>query len=103
VAVVEPPPARVRPVDPRPAAAPPANPAPPPVSVPATPIAAPPVVRTFTPTPEPSVAAPQETWEVVVGTNWLNKIGVVVFIIGVALLVGYSMVHVGPLGRVAIG
>ena len=26
-------------------------------------------------------------WEVVVGTSWLNKIGVLVFVIGVALLV----------------
>jgi hypothetical protein len=42
-------------------------------------------------------------WEVVVGTNWLSKIGVFVFVIGVALLLGYSMAHVGPLGRVAVG
>ena len=47
--------------------------------------------------------APQEGWEVVVGTSWLNKIGVVVFVVGLALLLGYSMANVGPLGRVAMG
>ncbi len=38
-----------------------------------------------------------------VGGNWLNKVGVLVFVIGLALLVGYSMAHVGPAGRIAIG
>jgi uncharacterized membrane protein len=45
----------------------------------------------------------QEGWEVVVGTSWLNKIGVVVFVVGLALLLGYSVANVGPLGRVAMG
>ena len=44
-----------------------------------------------------------DEWEVAVGTSWLNRLGVIVFVIGVALLVGYSMVHVGAAGRVAIG
>jgi len=49
-------------------------------------------------------AAPTEdAWEVTVGGSWLNKIGVLVFVIGLALLVGYSMTHVGPAGRIAIG
>ena len=34
----------------------------------------------------PPVAAP-EGWEVVVGTNWLNKLGVVVLVIGLALAI----------------
>jgi Predicted membrane protein (DUF2339) len=51
--------------------------------------------------PRPSEAA--ESWELVVGTSWLNKLGVLVFVIGVALLVGYSIAHVGPAGRVLIG
>jgi uncharacterized membrane protein len=42
-------------------------------------------------------------WEMTVGGNWLNKLGVLVFVIGLALLVGYSMTHVDPAGRVAIG
>jgi hypothetical protein len=40
---------------------------------------------------------------VVVATNWLNKIGVFVFVVGIALLVSYSFTRVGPAGRVAIG
>jgi hypothetical protein len=52
--------------------------------------------------PPPAATAP-ETWEVTVGTNWLNRIGVLVLVIGLALLLGYSMNRVGPLGRVAIG
>ncbi len=44
-----------------------------------------------------------ESWEMVVGTSWLNKIGVLVFIVGVALLVGYSFNHIEAAGRVAIG
>jgi hypothetical protein len=42
-------------------------------------------------------------WEAVVGGSWLNKLGVLVLVIGVALLLGYEFTHVGPLGRVAIG
>jgi hypothetical protein len=45
----------------------------------------------------------KESWEMVVGTSWLNKIGVLVVIVGVALLVSYSFAHVGAAGRVAIG
>jgi uncharacterized membrane protein len=72
--------------------------------------------RTAAPPPPPSpaevpAAVPHaatrdggdDAWEVVVGTSWLNKIGVLVFVVGLALLLGYSMAHVGPLGRVAIG
>jgi hypothetical protein len=55
----------------------------------------------------PAVANPirdrDESWEMVVGTSWLNKIGVLVSIVGVALLVSYSFAHIGPGGRVAIG
>ncbi len=44
-----------------------------------------------------------DEWEAVVGGSWLNKIGVGVLVIGVALLMGYSFAHVGPAGRVALG
>ena len=70
-------------------------------------IGLPPVTPAHPARPTVAEAAPPdtsaETWEVVVGTSWLNKIGVVVFVVGVALLLGYSMAHVGPLGRVAMG
>jgi Predicted membrane protein (DUF2339) len=60
------------------------------------------------PAPTPSATASTgagdtATWEVVVGTSWLNKIGVTVFVTGLALLLGYSVTHVGPVGRVALG
>src|ERR1700733_14647803 len=44
-----------------------------------------------------------QEWEAVVGGSWLNKLGVLVLVIGIALLLGYEFTHVGPLGRVAIG
>jgi uncharacterized membrane protein len=47
--------------------------------------------------------AEEDAWEVTVGGSWLNKIGVLIFVIGLALLIGYSMTHVGPAGRIAIG
>lgn len=48
-------------------------------------------------------AAPDESWEVSVATGWLNRIGVLVFVIGIALLVSYSFTRVGPAGRITIG
>jgi hypothetical protein len=36
------------------------------------------------------------------GGNWLNKIGMLVLVIGIALLLGYSFTHMGPAGIVAI-
>ena len=41
--------------------------------------------------------------EEVVGTNWLNKLGVVILVIGVALFLAYQLQHVGPLGKVIAG
>lgn len=80
---------------------------PPVVPTPAPPVDRPPVV------PRPTAASPvrEETpapevdaaWEVTVGGSWLSKIGVLILVIGLALLVGYSMAHVGPAGRIAIG
>lgn len=44
-----------------------------------------------------------EEWEAVVGGSWLNKLGVLVLVIGIALFLGYSFTQVGPGGRAAIG
>ena len=45
-----------------------------------------------------------QEWEAVVGGNWLNKLGVLVLVIGIALLLGYEFTRAsGPLGRVSIG
>lgn len=51
----------------------------------------------------PAAERNADEWEAAVGANWLNRAGVLVFITGVALLIGYSMTHVGPAGRVGIG
>ena len=105
-AVPTPPPPAPLPVEPAPApvVAQPEPPSTPPPERPA-------VVRPWTPpTPPPvpafaSVAAPKrssEEWEALLGGNWLNKIGVLVLVIGIALLLGYSFTHMGPVGIVAI-
>jgi uncharacterized membrane protein len=66
-------------------------------------------VKTTAPAPPPlSSDQPRkymgaQEWEALVGGNWLNKVGVLVFVIGVALLLGYEFTRVGPAGRVAIG
>jgi hypothetical protein len=52
------------------------------------------------PAPKPT-PAPRE-WETILGGNWLNKIGVFVLVIGLALLLRYSFTQFGPLGRVTI-
>jgi hypothetical protein len=52
------------------------------------------------PAPKPA-RAPRE-WETMLGGSWLNKIGVFVLVIGLALLLSYSFTQFGPLGRVAI-
>ena len=37
------------------------------------------------------------------GANWLNKIGTAAFVIGVALLLNYSMHYLGPAGKIGLG
>jgi hypothetical protein len=94
---------------PLPAVAPPPLPKPEPAiptfSVPAfagvqAPAEAPPPIPSTDP-PRKSMGA--QEWEALVGGNWLNKLGVLVFVIGVALLLGYEFTRVGAVGRVAIG
>ena len=43
-----------------------------------------------------------EEWEAIVGGNWLNKLGVFVLVIGIALFLGYSFNQFGPAGRAII-
>lgn len=42
------------------------------------------------------------TWEERIGGSVLSKAGALLIVIGVSLFVGWSMVHLGPVGRVAI-
>ena len=37
------------------------------------------------------------------GTDWLNKLGIVILVIGVALFLGFQLQHVGPSGKVLVG
>ncbi len=120
--VIPPPPAlpprvEVPPPPPRPApvVAPPPTPKPPPVvaappSPPPAPKPAPPVLRpvqapAFLPASGPTLRErlfAGDEWEAVVGGSWLNKLGAVILVVGLALLLGYSAARVGPLGRVLI-
>jgi uncharacterized membrane protein len=42
-------------------------------------------------------------WESLIGGRWLNKIGIAVLVVGLALFIGYSFQYLGPLGKVSIG
>lgn len=46
---------------------------------------------------------PSEEWEAIIGGSWLNKLGALLLVIGVALLLRYSLTYLGPAGKVAIG
>ena len=96
-------------VAPPPAARPP-EPAPEPEPLPE------PVVVVVEPEPEPVFLEPAPTWgervrekaresewEAVIGGNWLNKAGVLLLVIGIALFIAFSLTHMGPGGRVAVG
>src|SRR5579872_2859219 len=41
--------------------------------------------------------------EEALGTNWLNKLGIVILVIGVALFLAYQMRELGPAGKVMTG
>src|SRR5204863_1267780 len=52
--------------------------------------------------PVPTPSRSSEEWEALLGGSWLNKIGVFVVVIGMALLLNYAYTHIGPVGRVAL-
>jgi len=57
----------------------------------------------FTPTtPNPLFRPLAPDWESLIGGNWLNKLGVFVLVIGIALALGYSFTHLGPAGVISI-
>ena len=100
--VVAPPVVIAAPVVVTPTAAAPIAAAPPVIAPP--PVVAAPAMFASTPrTTAPMADRSADDWEAAVGGNWLNRAGVLVFITGVALLIGYSMTHVGPAGRVTMG
>jgi len=85
----------------------PTPPSPPPQTAPAPPppAPAPPLPDAFRPMFQP-VAAPvhrtSEEWEALIGGNWVNKIGVFVAVIGIALLLNYAYTQLGAAGRVSL-
>jgi hypothetical protein len=101
---LQPPSAPVAPESPRPLLAPSAFPTPAPLPPPAP--FAPEPRRPLPPPPAfTTPATPQrssEEWEAILGGNWLNKIGVFVLVIGIALALAYSYKLLGPAGRVAV-
>ncbi len=44
-----------------------------------------------------------EEWETIIGGSWLNRLGILVLIIGLSLFLGYSITQLGPQGQLAIG
>lgn len=41
--------------------------------------------------------------EEALGTNWLNKLGIIILVIGVALFLAYQLRELGPQGKVTVG
>ena len=77
--------------------------APPPAEVvPYRPIASPPIVAAV---PAPSTPAPPRGFDLeeALGANWLNKIGIVILVIGVALFLVYQLRQVGAAGKILVG
>ncbi|MGO9227653.1 MAG: DUF2339 domain-containing protein [Bryobacteraceae bacterium] len=91
-------PVEVSPESPRPSLKPERPPLPAPVPLPS--FLAPPFVAQ----PEPvRPSRSSEEWEAVVGGNWLNKLGVFVLVVAIALFLDFSFAKMGPAGRSADG
>jgi uncharacterized membrane protein len=102
---VVPPPVAAPPVAAPPVAAPPiAAPTPPPPAAPAPrPVPQPPPPE---PAPAPTPADRARRLldiEEVLGTNWLNKVGIASVVIGMALFLALELRTMGPAGRILIG
>jgi uncharacterized membrane protein len=122
VPVVEPPFPEIRvrvpePIAPKSAQEPPAIKSPsqgPPVQSPAAkpPQVPPPIFAAPTPQP-PKSPIPTPTFsqpargafnlEEALGTNWLNKIGIGILVLGLAFFLAYQLQNLGPLGKVLLG
>lgn len=65
-----------------------------------------PVFESVTPEPKATVLDRLKVGldlEEALGANWLNKIGIVILVIGVALVLAYQLRQVGPAGKVLVG
>jgi len=93
--------------------------APPPPTISTPESVAPPVLPTATPATAGERAAPWPLFsstftaaetskkalsiEEMLGANWLNKLGVIILVIGVALFLAYQLKTLGPAGKVLVG
>ncbi len=68
----------------------------------AAPVVAPPVPAVEQAAEPSAVPAAGPGWETILGGSWLNKVGVLVLVIGLALFLWYSFGQMGPPGRVAV-
>ncbi len=98
-----PPPAATRPTTP---SAPP--PGPPKLHPPQPPTQTPPLLFTAARSAKagPSWAAQLKSsldFEEILGTNWLNKLGIVILVLGVAFFLAYQIRTLGPAGKVLVG
>src|ERR1019366_809502 len=85
--------------------APPPQPAPRTAPRPPAPAHALPLPGAFRPPFQSAPASARRTseeWEALIGGNWVNKIGVFVAVIGIALLLNYAYTQLGAAGRVAL-
>ena len=72
------------------------------VAKPATPPIPPPSFGTSG-TPKPETAKRLLNLEEILGTDWLNKLGMIILVIGVALFLAYEMRELGPAGKILVG
>jgi uncharacterized membrane protein len=113
------PPAEAPPPRPAPAPAPivtptpaapirPPAPMPSPVAPPLRPARIPAPASTMSAAPAILAGAPEahdasmDAWETRIGGSWLNRIGVVLLVIGIASALGYSFTRLGPSGKAAL-
>lgn len=72
-------------------------------SLPERPPLVPPIVPPIAPPVAETRPLTEPDWESKFGTNWLNRAGILLLVIGVALFLGYSLTFMGPAGKIAIG
>ena len=80
-------------------------PAEPPPAAAARVSAAPPISPFRVPAPKPTFQQRMKTVSAIeeaLGTNWLNKLGIIILVVGVALFGIYELGALGPLGKVGI-
>src|SRR6266699_305014 len=94
-----------QPPAPRIPASPPRAPAEIPPGVAARVSAPPPIAAYRAPAPKPTLQQRMKTVSAIeetLGTNWLNKLGIIILVVGVALFGIYELGALGPLGKVGI-